>query len=113
MRLFFIFASAICFASLSVAKCFKITGRVVASSAEYVDVAYREKNLRLYYIKAERKNLLPKGVSLHAYFEKSKESKYITDYSAIDIPRRNVASSSEGFVAAKLTKDGKCLRDFK
>lgn len=108
-----LFSAAFLSTNFLYAKCFKVTGHVIASSAEYVDVGYREKSLRLYYKKAERKNLLPKGVSLQAYVEKSKDSKYITDYSAIDIPRRSVASSKEAFDAAELTKDGRCLREFK
>lgn len=99
--------------SLAQANCYKIVGHVIRSEPEYLDIRYREKSIRLYYKVADRKNLLPEEVSVQAYLEKSKDSKYMTEYSAIDIPRRSVASSSESLVAAKLTKDGKCLRDFK
>lgn len=90
--------------------CYLLKGRVTQSTSEYTDVAYKEKSLRIYYKKAEQKNLLPRGVSLIGYVEKTKDSRYITDYSAIDIPRRSVASSSESLEAVKLTKDGRCLR---
>ncbi|MEZ4816124.1 MAG: hypothetical protein R3A80_13130 [Bdellovibrionota bacterium] len=95
------------------AKCFKVVGHVINSTQEYVDVRYRESSLRLHYKVVARRTLLPRGVSLQAYFEKSSDSKYLTEYSAIDIPRRSVASSDESFTAAKLTKDGKCLKEFK
>lgn len=95
------------------AKCFKVVGRVIASTEAYTDVSYREKSLRIYYKEPTRKNLLPQGVSLQAYLEKSKDSKYMTEYSAVDIPRRSVASSKEQFGSVALTKDGKCLREFK
>ena len=98
---------------LSQANCYKIVGRVIESTDTYTDVSYREKSLRIYYKVPARKNQLPQGVSLQAYVEKSKDSKYMTEYSAVDIPRRSVASSMEQFGAVALTKDGKCLREFK
>ena len=105
--------ASIFYANTVIADCYKITGHVFSSTPAYVDVAYQESVLRVHHKKAERKNILPKGVSLVAYLEFSNDSKYVTDYDSIDITRRSVASSSELLEKSSLTKDGKCLREFK